>query len=52
MYGWLAKGNPKHIHNLNDLGKPGVRVSMPNPDWERIAKRIEEAYSKAGGDAL
>ncbi|MGC8751671.1 molybdate ABC transporter substrate-binding protein [Hydrotalea sp.] len=48
----VAKGNPKHIHNLNDLGKAGVRVSMPNPEWEGIAKRIEEAYIKAGGDAL
>lgn len=48
----VAKGNPKHIHDLQDLGKPGIRVSMPNPAWEGIGRRIEEAYLKAGGDAL
>jgi len=25
---------------------------MPNPEWEGIGKRIEEAYVKAGGEAL
>lgn len=45
-------GNPKHIHGLKDLGRPGVRVSMPNPKWEGIARAIEATYRKAGGDAL
>ncbi|BFI94536.1 MAG: substrate-binding domain-containing protein [Rhodanobacter sp.] len=48
----VAKGNPKHIEGLKDLGRPEVRVSMPNPAWEGIAKQIEDSYRKAGGDAL
>ena len=48
----VAKGNPKHIEGLQDLGRADVRVSMPNPQWEGIAKQIEASYHKAGGDAL
>jgi len=48
----VAKGNPKHIEGLKDLGRADVRVSMPNPEWEVIAKQIEASYRKAGGDAL
>lgn len=45
-------GNPKQIHGLQDLGRDEVRVSMPNPAWEGIAKQIEIAYVKAGGEVL
>jgi molybdate transport system substrate-binding protein len=48
----VAKGNPKHIESLKSLGRADVRVSMPNPQWEGIAKQIEASYRKAGGDAL
>ncbi len=48
----VAKGNPKHIHGLADLGRPEVRVSMPNPAWEGIARQIQASYRKAGGVAL
>ena len=48
----VAKGNPKHITGLADLGRADVRVSMPNPAWEGIARQIEAGYRKAGGDAL
>ena len=48
----VAQGNPKHIQGLQDLGRADVRVSMPNPKWEGIAKQIEAGYRKAGGDAL
>ena len=48
----VQKGNPKNIKSLLDLGKNDVRVSMPNPEWEGIGKRIEEAYLKAGGEQL
>jgi molybdate transport system substrate-binding protein len=48
----VAKGNPKHVEGLKDLGRADVRVSMPNPQWEGIAKQIEASYRKAGGDAL
>jgi molybdate transport system substrate-binding protein len=48
----VQKGNPKNIKGLKDLGRADVRVSMPNPEWEGIGKRIEEAYIKAGTEAL
>ncbi|MBO3272190.1 molybdate ABC transporter substrate-binding protein [Hymenobacter defluvii] len=48
----VRKGNPKKVTSLRDLGRPEVRVSMPNPEWEGIGKRIEESYEKAGGAAL
>ncbi|MEP6899172.1 MAG: substrate-binding domain-containing protein [Rhodanobacter sp.] len=48
----VAKGNPKHISGLADLGRADVRVSMPNPAWEGIAKQIEASYRKTGGEAL
>lgn len=48
----VRKGNPKKITGLKDLGRKEVRVSMPNPAWEGIGGRIEEAYVKAGGEAL
>ncbi|WP_419800574.1 molybdate ABC transporter substrate-binding protein [Mucilaginibacter sp.] len=48
----VQKGNPKQVKALKDLGRKDVRVSMPNPAWEGIGKRIEEAYVKAGGETL
>jgi molybdate transport system substrate-binding protein len=48
----VQKGNPKNIKGLNDLSKPGIRISMPNPEFESIGKRIEDAYVKAGGESL
>lgn len=48
----VARGNPKHIAGLADLARADVRVSMPNPAWEGIAKQIEASYRKTGGDAL
>jgi molybdate transport system substrate-binding protein len=48
----VSKGNPKNIRSLEDLGRPDVRVSMPNPNWEGIAVNIIHAYNKAGGKKL
>jgi ABC-type molybdate transport system substrate-binding protein len=48
----VREGNPKHVEGLQDLGRADVRVSMPNPQWEGIAKQIEASYRKAGGDTL
>ena len=48
----VQKGNPKNIKGLADLARKDVRISMPNPEWEGIGKRIEEAYVKAGGEVL
>ncbi|GAC1310127.1 MAG: substrate-binding domain-containing protein [Mucilaginibacter sp.] len=48
----VYKGNPQNISRLADLGKPGIKISMPNPEFEGIGNRIEEAYIKAGGETL
>ncbi len=48
----VRAGNPKHVESLRDLGRAEVRVAMPNPAWEGIARQIELAYAKAGGEAL
>lgn len=45
-------GNPLRIASLRDLGRPGVRVVMPNPKWEGVAEQVEGAYRKAGGASL
>jgi molybdate transport system substrate-binding protein len=45
----VRKGNPKKITSLKDLGKKDIRVSMPNPHWEGVARQIIAAYEKAGG---
>lgn len=48
----VRAGNPKHIQGWKDLGRADVRVSMPNPAWEGVAKQIQASYVKAGGEAL
>jgi molybdate transport system substrate-binding protein len=48
----VPKGNPTHITDLADLGKPGLRLAMPNPEFEGIARQIEASLKKAGGLAL
>ena len=48
----VQKGNPHNVKGLKDLSRKELRVSMPNPEWEGIGKRIEEAYIKSGGNNL
>lgn len=48
----VAAGNPKQVRGIADLGRAEVRVSMPNPQFEGIARQIEAIYRKVGGDAL
>ncbi|GAN76988.1 substrate-binding domain-containing protein [Acidisphaera rubrifaciens] len=48
----VPKGNPGHVTGLADLGKPGIRLVMPNPAYEGIARQIKASLVKAGGDAL
>jgi molybdate transport system substrate-binding protein len=48
----VPKDNPAHITDLADLGKPGVRLAMPNPEFEGIARQIEASLKKAGGQEL
>lgn len=48
----VRAGNPKGIHSLNDLARPELRLSMPNPQWEGVANQIANSLRKAGGEAL
>jgi len=48
----VAAGNPQGIHSLNDLARPGLRLAMPNPEWEGVARQIAAALRKAGGEPL
>jgi molybdate transport system substrate-binding protein len=48
----VPKDNPAHITRLADLARPGLRLAMPNPEFEGIARQIKQALAKAGGDAL
>ena len=48
----VKRGNPKHVKSLWDLGRTDVRVAMPNPATEGIARQIQIAYRKAGGELL
>ena len=48
----VVAGNPKGITSLNDLAKSGLRLSMPNPETEGVARQIQDSLRKAGGDAL
>lgn len=48
----IPKDNPGRIASLNDLGKPDVRLVMPNPEFEGVARQIKATLRKAGGDEL
>jgi ABC-type molybdate transport system substrate-binding protein len=48
----VPKGNPGHISGLADLARPELRLAMPNPAFEGIARQIKLAMTKAGGEKL
>jgi ABC-type molybdate transport system substrate-binding protein len=48
----VPQGNPAHITGLADLGRPEVRLAMPNPEFEGIARQIKASLEHAGGDTL
>ena len=48
----VPAGNPARIRGLADLGRSGVRLVMPNPAWEGVARQIKMALTRAGGTAL
>lgn len=48
----VPKENPARIMGLQDLGKPDVRLAMPNPEFEGVARQIKGALQKAGGKSL
>jgi molybdate transport system substrate-binding protein len=48
----VPAGNPSQITGLADLGRPEVRLAMPNPKFEGIARQIKASLEHAGGDTL
>ena len=48
----IPKGNPGRIESLNDLGRTEVRLVMPNPEYEGVARQIKSSLEKAGGTSL
>lgn len=48
----VPKDNPAHIESLADLGQPKVRIAMPNPEFEGIARQIKASLQKTGGEKL
>jgi len=48
----VRAGNPRGISSVHDLGRPGVRISQPNPQHEDIAEHILRMYRQAGGEDL
>lgn len=48
----VPKDNPAHIATLTDLGKPAVRLVMPNPAFEGVVRQIKATLAKAGGEGL
>ncbi len=48
----IPTGNPAHVARLADLGKPGIKLAMPNPAFEGIARQIKASLEKTGGSDL
>jgi ABC-type molybdate transport system substrate-binding protein len=39
----VPAGNPAGVKGLQDLARPGLRVAMPNPQFEGLARQIKAA---------
>jgi molybdate transport system substrate-binding protein len=48
----VAAGNPARVAGLADLGRAGLVLAMPNPQFEGVATQIRASLVKAGGEAL
>jgi molybdate transport system substrate-binding protein len=48
----VPAGNPAHVTGLADLGRAGLALAMPNPQFEGVAMQIRASLVKAGGEAL
>ena len=48
----VPKGNPADVKGLTDLGKPDIKLVMPNPEFEGIVRQIKMSLVKAGGNEL
>ncbi len=48
----VRAGNPVRVATLADLGRAGLPLAMPNPEFEGVARQIRASLVKAGGEAL
>jgi molybdate transport system substrate-binding protein len=48
----VPAGNPLRVAMLADLGRTGLALAMPNPEFEGVARQIRASLVKAGGEAL
>lgn len=48
----VPKGNPAKVTGLASLGDPTIRLAMPNPEFEGVARQISAALEEAGGKPL
>jgi ABC-type Fe3+ transport system substrate-binding protein len=48
----VRSGASSHVRSLRDLGADNIRLSMPDPEWEGVARQIADSLKKAGGDDL
>jgi molybdate transport system substrate-binding protein len=48
----VPAGNPARVATLGDLGRRGLALAMPNPEFEGVARQIRASLVKAGGEAL
>jgi ABC-type molybdate transport system substrate-binding protein len=48
----VPAGNPAQVSGLGDLGRAGLALAMPNPEFEGVATQIRTSLVKAGGEAL
>lgn len=48
----VPTGNPAGVRGLADLARPDLKLAMPNPEFEGVARQIKAALQKAGGPAL
>jgi molybdate transport system substrate-binding protein len=48
----VPAGNPAHVTALADLGRAGLALAMPNPQFEGVARQARASLVSAGGEAL
>jgi molybdate transport system substrate-binding protein len=48
----VPAGNPAHVTALADLGRDGLALAMPNPQFEGVARQARASLVSAGGEAL
>jgi ABC-type molybdate transport system substrate-binding protein len=48
----VPAGNPAQVAGLADLGRAGLALAMPNPQFEGVARQIRASLVRAGGEVL